>query len=135
MATSSRARDDAPHAQRARKVAPHIPIEVVVAHREYEVWFLAALDSLRQAGHLSRESRLHPPLSDIEAIRDCKKRLKPLLGRPYEETTDQPDFTGALPFTAAMARRSRSYRKLLKSLEVLVHAALRNRHRPSSRKK
>ncbi|EPX64345.1 hypothetical protein D187_005479 [Cystobacter fuscus DSM 2262] len=120
--------------ERAREVAPHIPIEVVVAHREYEVWFLAALASLRRAGHLPRAARLPTPLSDIETIRDCKKRLKPLLGRPYEETTDQPDFTGALPFTPAMARRSRSYRKLLKSLEALTRAARenRNRRRPSS---
>jgi uncharacterized protein DUF4276 len=120
--------------QRALAVAPHIPIEVVVAHREYEVWFLAALASLRRAGRLPRAARLPTPLSDIESIRDCKKRLKPLLGlgRPYEETTDQPDFTGALPFTAAMARRSRSYRKLLESLEALTRAARLNRRRPSS---
>jgi uncharacterized protein DUF4276 len=118
--------------QRALAVAPHIPIEVVVAHREFEVWFLAALASLRRAGHLPREVRLPTPLSDIESIRDCKKRLKPLLGRPYEETTDQTDFTGALPFTPVMARRSRSYRKLLKALEALTRAARRNRRRPSS---
>jgi hypothetical protein len=71
-------------------------------------------------------------LSDIEAIRDCKKRLGRLLGRPYEETTDQPDFTEALPFTPAMARRSRSFRKLLKALEALTRAARRNRRQSSS---
>lgn len=113
--------------QRARAVAPHIPIEVVVANREYEVWFLASLASLRRALRIPRGSRLPTPLADIETIRDCKKRLTSLLGRPYEETTDQPDFTGVLPFTPAMARRSRSFRKLLKALEALTRAARRNR--------
>ena len=117
---------------RARAVAPHIPIEVVVANREYEVWFLASLASLRRAARIPRGSRLPTPLADIEAIRDCKKRLNRLLGRPYEETTDQPDFTEVLPFTPAMARRSRSYRKLLESLDALTRAARRNRRQPSS---
>ncbi|QRK10517.1 DUF4276 family protein [Archangium violaceum] len=115
--------------RRARAIAPHIPIEVVVANREYEAWFLASLASLRRTTRIPRGSRLPTPLSDIETIRDCKKRLTQLLGRPYEETTDQPDFTGVLPFTPAMARRSRSYRKLLKALDALTRAARRNRRR------
>lgn len=115
--------------QRAQRIAPHIPIEVVVANREYEVWFLASLASLRRATRVPRGSRLPTPLSDTETIRDCKKRLTQLLGRPYEETTDQPDFTEVLPFTPAMARRSRSYRKLLKALEALTRAARRKKRR------
>jgi len=123
---------------RARSVAPHIPIEVVVANREYEVWFLAALASLRRAAHIPHGGRLSTPLSDIETLRDCKKRMAQLLGRPYEPTMDQPDFTERLPFTPAMTKRSRSYRKLLKALEELTRAARRNRRppprRPSGRK-
>lgn len=111
--------------QRARRVAPHIPIEVVIANREYEVWFLAALEALRRAGKLPREKRWEKSRSDIESIRDCKKPLAYLLERPYEETTDQEDFTKALPFTATMAKRSRSYRKLLKALETLTQTARR----------
>ncbi|HLL03603.1 MAG TPA: DUF4276 family protein [Myxococcaceae bacterium] len=109
--------------QRARRIAPHVPIEVVVANREYEAWFLAALDTLRRVGSLPRKKRWEKSLSDIESIRDCKKPLAYLLGRPYEETTDQTDFTGALPFTATMARRSRSYRKLMAALQALTQAA------------
>jgi hypothetical protein len=115
--------------KRARAVAPHIPIEVVVANREYEVWFLASLASLRRATRIPRGRRLPTPLSDIESIRDCKKRLTQVLGRPYEETTDQPDFTEVLSFTPAMARRSRSYRKLLKALDELTRAARDNKRR------
>ena len=109
--------------QRARLVAPHVPIEVVIANREYEVWFLAALDTLRRVGSLPREKRWEKSIADIESIRDCKKPLTHLLERPYEESTDQTDFTGALPFTATMARRSRSYRKLMKALQELAQAA------------
>jgi hypothetical protein len=119
--------------RRARAVAPHIPIEVVVANREYEVWFLAALDGLRRAELIPRGSRLSTPLSEIETLRDCKKRMTQLLGRPYEPRVDQSTFTEALPFTPAMARRSRSYRKLLKALEQLTRAARRNRRQPSRR--
>jgi hypothetical protein len=110
---------------RARMVAPHIPLEVVVANREYEAWFLAALARLRRTARIPLGRRLPTPLSDIETLRDCKKRLAHLLGRPYEETVDQPDLTEALPFTPGMGRRSRSYRKLLKSLEELSRAARR----------
>jgi hypothetical protein len=113
--------------ERARAVARHIPIQVVVANREYEVWFLAALARLRRTGLLPPGQRL-ATLSDIETIRDCKKRLSALLERPYEETVDQPEFTAVLPFTSGMAQRSRSYRKLLKALDELTQQA-RERHR------
>lgn len=119
--------------RRARSVAGHIPIEVVVANREYEVWFLAALTSLQRAALVPRRGRFSTPISDIETLRDCKKRMAQLLGRPYEETTDQADFTEVLPFTPAMARRSRSYRKLLKALEELTRAARQNRRPPPRR--
>lgn len=90
--------------------------------------------SLRRAKRIPRGGRLSTPLSDIETLRDCKKRMAQLLGRPYEETTDQPDFTTELlPFTPAMARRSRSYRKLLKALEALTRAARQNRRQPPRR--
>ncbi|HYO68265.1 MAG TPA: DUF4276 family protein [Archangium sp.] len=116
--------------QRARSIAPHIPIEVVVANREYEVWFLAALASLRRAARIPRGAQLSTPSSEIETLRDCKKRMTQLLGRSYEETTDQPDFTELLPFTTAMTSRSRSYRKLLKALDALTRAARQNRRQP-----
>jgi hypothetical protein len=108
---------------RARAVAPHIPIEVVVANREYEAWFLAGLKALRRAGKLPPDTRLSTPLSAIEDIRDCKKHVTRLLGRRYEESTDQAELSEALPYTSAMTRRSRSYRKLLDALDALTRAA------------
>ena len=110
---------------RARKVAPHIPIEVVVADREYEAWFLAGLVSLRRAGKVPAGPRI--PGERIEEKRDCKKILRSLLGRPYEEATDQAELTTALPLTPGMARRSPSYGKLLRALDALARAARRRR--------
>jgi hypothetical protein len=126
---SSRAKLGPELLERARKVARHIPIEVVVANREYEAWFLAGLSNLRRAGKVPRTGRFRVPPGGIEGIRNCKKPLAELLGRPYEETTDQRDFTQALPFTPAMAGRSRSYRKLLKALDELTQAVRRARGR------
>jgi hypothetical protein len=107
---------------RARAAAPQIPVEVVVANREYEAWFLAGVASLRRKGKLPRGQRL-PEMSQVEAIRDCKGCLRQLMGKPYEPTIHQADLTTALPFTPGMAARSRSYRKLMKALEALVKAA------------
>ncbi|MCU0681493.1 MAG: DUF4276 family protein [Polyangiaceae bacterium] len=113
---------------RARAVAPHIPIEVVIANREYEAWFLAGLAALRRASKVPLGARLKASLASVEEIRDCKKRMSDLLGRRYEETVDQHDFTATLPFSPSMGVRSRSYRKLLKALDALANAA---RARPS----
>lgn len=112
---------------RARAVAPHVPIEVVVADREYEAWFLAGLASLRRAGKVPRAARL-PALKDIERTRNCKEPLRHLLGRAYEETTDQADFTEALPFTPGMAARSRSYSRLMRALDALTRSARASRN-------
>jgi hypothetical protein len=113
---------------RARAVARDIPVEVVVADREYEAWFLAALPALRRAGKVPRGARL-PALTRVESIRGCKEALRPLLGRPYEAPIDQPDFTGALPFTPGMAARSRSYGRLMRALDALTRAARSRRTR------
>jgi hypothetical protein len=112
---------------RARAVAPHIPIEVVIANREYEAWFLAGLTALRRAAKVPPGEDV--PKESIERLRDCKKPLRSLLGRPYEETIDQPDFTEALPFTPGMSKRSPSYGKLMRALAALTRAARARRTR------
>jgi len=119
-----------------RDLAIRIEYYVEMAARERPDGILVVLDAddecqerakdRRRLGlgpELLQQKRWEKAISDIESIRDCKKPLAYLLGRPYEETTDQTDFTGALPFTATMARRSRSYRKLMTALQALTQAA------------
>jgi hypothetical protein len=122
-------------------VPPDYPIGVVIAKREYEAWFLAAFPSTRFRQALtelgkSLNFRLTgqslPRGMDVEEIADCKKEVAKLLGlKKYKETIHQSALTHLLPFTRGamrgMARRSRSFRKLLKELHELLVRARRRR--------
>lgn len=102
----------------ARSEAGHIPCEIVIAHREYEAWFLGSIESLRGRCDISAEAA---PPSDPEAVRDAKGWLaKQMPGtRRYKETTDQPKLTAAFDFQLAYDR-CRSFRKLIAAWEKLV---------------
>ena len=67
-------------------------IRVVLAHREYEAWFLAAADSL--AGHRDLSSGTTAP-ADPESVRNAKGWLADRMpsGRAYQATRDQPAFS------------------------------------------
>ncbi|MCB5285391.1 MAG: DUF4276 family protein [Candidatus Cloacimonetes bacterium] len=104
---------------RARAVASHIPLAVVVANREYEAWFLASLTSIRQAQLLPAGNRI-PGELEPEAHAGCKRLIADLLSCPYEETTHQLQLTGALSLAAGVQRRSPSYAKLMRDLDRLV---------------
>jgi hypothetical protein len=123
---------------RARMMVPaDYPIGVVVAKREYGAWFLAAFPSTRfrwvlidQQFRLERQSL--PRGMDVEAVANCKDRIAGLIGlSKYEERIHQATLTRILPFTPGMARRSRSFRKLLKELHELLMTA---RRRSSTRR-
>jgi hypothetical protein len=102
----------------AEQEAREIPCAVVLAHREYEAWFLASLDSLRgQRGIRADAAAEAAP----EAIRGAKERLARYLegGAPYFETSDQPALTARFSLAEAH-RRSRSFRRLVRGFEILV---------------
>ena len=122
---------------RARSEVPlGFPIGVVLANREYEVWFLAAFSSggfrqsLRRLGFQAID--FDPSDQDVEQIADCKARLEQLLGGSvsYEETIHQAMLTRILPFNSAMLQISRSFRKLNHELEALMRQARRRRRAP-----
>lgn len=104
----------------AKTVAGDVPCEVVIAHREFEAWFLAAIESLR--GRRSIRTDAQPHL-DPESPRGAKARLEERMqpGASYLETTDQPALT-ALFSLADAYRRSRSFRKLASSFARLARA-------------
>jgi len=103
----------------AREAAAGTPCDVVVAYREYETWFLAALESLR--GHYGIRNDAVAP-TNPEAKRDAKGALEEFMpsDRAYSETGDQPGMSARFDLPTAH-RRNRSFRKLVKTVgDILV---------------
>ena len=104
----------------ATAAADGTPCRVVLAHREYEAWFLAAIESLRGRRGIRNDAESHPaPENPRGAKEHLEARMQP--GATYLETTDQPAFSALFSLPAAY-RRSRSFRKLADSFENLVRA-------------
>ncbi len=102
-----------------RSQAARLPVAIVLAHREYEAWFLASIETIApQYGE-----DLTPP-ADVESVRDAKgwlsRRLFP--GGRYKETAHQPSMTTEIDFDLA-ARRSRSFSRFLHAVELLTQHA------------
>lgn len=104
----------------ATAAAKGIPCRVVLAHREYEAWFLAAIESLRGHRGVMNDAEPHPaPERPRGAKEQLEARMQP--GASYLETTDQPAFSALFSLPDAY-RRSRSFRKLADSFANLVRA-------------
>ena len=104
----------------AAEAAGATPCRVVVAQREYEAWFLAAIESLRGRRGVLIDAEPHP---DPERPRGAKEQLEARMrpGATYLETTDQPALSALFSLPAAY-RRSRSFRKLADSFANLVRS-------------
>ena len=104
----------------AAAAASGAPCRVVLAHREYEAWFLAAIESLRGRRGIRSDAESHlAPESPRGAKEQLEARMRP--GATYFETTDQPAFSALFSLPDAY-RRSRSFRKLADSSVHLVRA-------------
>ena len=98
----------------AREVVPAMPCGVVMARREYEAWFLAAIESLRgQRGIHPEAAYPQDPEQDGGAKRAVSLFMPP--NARYSETADQPAFLARLDLGTAY-RRASSFRKLVKEL-------------------
>ena len=109
---------------RAKAVASHVPLAVIVANREYEAWFLANINSFRARGLFFEHAEISGNL-DPESLRDCKGMITKLIGCRYEETVHQLALTRGLRFSPGAIVRSPSYGKLLRDLERLTLEARR----------
>lgn len=108
-----------PRLQRwAEHEARELPCCVVLAHREYEAWFLASLESLRGQRGIQADAAAE---AAPETIRGAKERMARHLqgGAPYFETSDQPAFTARFDLAAAH-RRCRSFRRLVRGFGLLA---------------
>lgn len=101
-----------------RAEATPLPCYVVMAHREYEAWFLAAIESLHGARGIRHDATSHP---DPEAPRGASEELKRRMnsGRRYVKTTDQPALTAAFDMAEAH-RRCRSFRRMVRVFGLMA---------------
>jgi hypothetical protein len=108
---------------KARSVRPDLPLSVVLAHKEYEAWFIAAAESLRGKRGISEQIESAP---DPEAIRNAKGWLSDHMppNRPYAPVTDQPALTALFDFDQAR-RGSGSFDKCYREVVALL-TTLRN---------
>jgi len=102
----------------ARGAAGQIPCDVVIAYREYETWFLAAVESLRGKCGISDVAAAP---DNPESRRDAKGALEEFMPerRAYSETLDQPAMSAVFDMGRAH-RRSRSFRKLVKAVGEIL---------------
>lgn len=104
----------------AESEAGDMPIEVVIAHREYEAWFLASIESMLGYRRIRADAQSHP---NPEQPRGAKGQLEARMeaGATYLETTDQPALSEKFSLAAAH-QRCRSFRKLTSSFGRLVRS-------------
>ena len=105
----------------AKAEAAEIPCAVVLAHREYEAWFLASLESLRGHRGIRPDANSH---IDPEAPRGAKEALETYMepGTAYHPTIDQPALTAIFDMAHAYSQ-SRSFRRMVQALGLLVREA------------
>lgn len=107
----------------AKEAAMDTPCDVVIAYREYETWFLAALESL--SGQYGIRVDAAAP-SNPESRRDAKGWLEDFMPRhrAYSETSDQAAMSAVFDMGLAH-QRNRSFRKLVKALgDILTQHGL-----------
>lgn len=99
----------------------HVPVAIVLAHREYEAWFLASIESLKEQYELPSEITAPP---DAESIRGAKQWITDHMppGRIYKETTHQPAMSALFDLDLA-ASRSRSFRRLVSAIAQILNAS------------
>ena len=92
-------------------------ISVVLAKREYEAWFLAAVHSI--SGRLGIDETIAPPRQP-ESISGAKEWLSRRMpkGRAYSPTSDQPALTAVFDMDAA--RSASSFDKLWRDAMALL---------------
>jgi len=102
----------------AQGEAGEIPCVLVMAWREYEAWFLAAIESLRGVRGISRTANSH---DDPESPRDAKGQLERRMipNRSYSETIDQAPLTARFDLAQAH-KHCRSFRRFVRAFGRLA---------------
>lgn len=83
---------------KAKSMRPDVEYIVILAYREYETWFLAAIASL--AGKFGIPDDALPP-PNPESIRGAKERMSRLMEGGYDPVNHQAELTSAFDIDAA----------------------------------
>jgi hypothetical protein len=103
----------------ARKHRRDVTVEVAIAQREFEAWFVASAVSLRGKCGLP-EDLIGPPVPDeVSSPKSWVNDRLRSQGRSYKESIDQARLTACLDVREA--RRSKSFNKLLVKLGRLFN--------------
>ncbi len=116
-------------AQWAAEDMAHLPCAIVLARREYESWFLAAIESLRGIRGIREDAAY---ADDPEVKGDAKGAIRRMTPKnaPYSPTADQPALSAVFDLAQAY-RNARSFRKLVKELcRVLAESGYQARIPP-----
>ena len=100
--------------RRAMAVRGDVGMFVALAHREFESWFIAAIQSLRGVRGLSHD--LEPP-ADLERIRNAKGWLGDRMNVAYDPVTHQTEFTRKIDLS--QARTSVSFDRIFQYISRL----------------
>ena len=106
---------------RAKQARSDVPTGVVLAKREFEAWFLAAIESLSGRRGLAQTLKA---VSDAESIHDAKGALtRNMAGsQAYSPVADQPALTAVFDMQFAR-QRSDSFDKCWREIERLLSEA------------
>jgi hypothetical protein len=105
---------------KARSISAGRPVGCVVAHQEYEAWFLAAPECVRDHFELDATPTPPPDPESKQGVREWIKRQLPR-GKTYKETTDQPALTRLLDLEKS--RSIPSFDKLYREVARLIQEA------------
>lgn len=102
---------------KARSICPGRPVGCVIAHQEYETWFLASVQGIRD--HFELSGTPTPP-PNPESRRGAKEWIEGQLwrGEKYRETIDQKELTRRIDIDKT--RSIPSFDKLYREVARLV---------------
>ncbi len=87
---------------KARSICAGRPVGCVVAHQEFEAWFLACPERIRDHFELAVTPTFPNDPESKQGVKEWIKRQLPR-GKTYKETTDQPALTRLLDLQKARA--------------------------------
>ena len=100
--------------QWAQEAVPPLPCAVIMARREYEAWFLAAIKSLRGKRRISDQAQYDRNPEERRGAKGVVSRFMPP-NKPYSETADQVALSAEFDLGQAY-RHASSFRKLVKEV-------------------